>query len=178
VLTIATTGLRRAEALALTIADLDVETSTITVSRTLAGVDDAGRPIFDETKTTNSERIVGVDDEVMAVLLDHLRQRPVAPSSGLIFTWEDGRPLRRDWVTRKFAEVAEATPGVRSDGRLHGLRHAFVTLAIGAGVPLGEVSKMAGHSGIQITTDLYGHVEDRHRRRATSKVAAVIRDAM
>ena len=69
VLVIATTGLRRAEALALTVQDLEVEAGTITVSKTLAGVDDQGRPIFEETKTASSVRIVGVDEEVMSVLL-------------------------------------------------------------------------------------------------------------
>ncbi|PPG61075.1 hypothetical protein C5C57_03110 [Rathayibacter sp. AY1C5] len=41
---------------------------------------------------------------------------------------------------------------------LYGLRHTGVSRLIAAGVPIAIVSKMVGHSSIQITSDRYGHL--------------------
>jgi site-specific recombinase XerD len=39
----------------------------------------------------------------------------------------------------------------------HGLRHAFVTEAIKAGLDVGTVSRMAGHSDVAFTIRVYFH---------------------
>jgi len=40
---------------------------------------------------------------------------------------------------------------------LHGLRHTYASILLSAGVSLFYVSKQLGHSGINITSDIYGH---------------------
>ena len=40
----------------------------------------------------------------------------------------------------------------------HGLRHAFATLGLLAGIPAKIVSEALGHSTMRITLDLYSHV--------------------
>ena len=41
---------------------------------------------------------------------------------------------------------------------LHGLRHAFATLGLGAGINPKVVSEALGHSSVTITLDTYSHV--------------------
>ncbi len=59
---------------------------------------------------------------------------------------------------------------VRSAGleglRFHDLRHTHATLLLGEGVHLKVVSERLGHSGIEITTDLYSHVAPTIQREA------------
>ena len=42
--------------------------------------------------------------------------------------------------------------------RFHDLRHVAATTLLQAGVPMPVVSRILGHSSIQITVDTYGHV--------------------
>lgn len=54
--------------------------------------------------------------------------------------------------------------------RFHDLRHSAATLLLALGVPLKEVSEILGHSSINITADLYGHVLPDAQKNAALKV--------
>jgi integrase len=58
--------------------------------------------------------------------------------------------------------------------RLHTTRHTFATLSINAGVPLAHLSKQLGHSGINITADIYTHLERGQRRNNLEQLRAFI----
>lgn len=76
----------------------------------------------------------------------------------LVFTQPDGRPLYGSWVTEQFQKrLAEAGLERR---RFHDLRHSAASIMIALGVPLKVVSEVLAHTGISITADLYGHLED------------------
>jgi integrase len=55
-----------------------------------------------------------------------------------------------------------------------GLRRAYATLALEAGVPIDVVSTRLGHASIAITADIYQHVRPRLDRDAAEAVAALI----
>lgn len=75
----------------------------------------------------------------------------------LVFTQPDGRPLYGSWATEQFQRrLAEAGLARR---RFHDLRHSAASIMIALGVPLKVISEVLGHTGIQITSDLYGHLE-------------------
>jgi integrase len=42
--------------------------------------------------------------------------------------------------------------------RLHDLRHTYASLLLQAGEPIAYVKDQLGHSSIQVTVDLYGHL--------------------
>lgn len=76
----------------------------------------------------------------------------------LVFTMPDGRPIYGSTATEKFqARLAEAGLEKR---RFHDLRHSAASIMIALHVPLKVVSEVLAHTGIQITADLYGHLED------------------
>jgi integrase len=65
--------------------------------------------------------------------------------------------------------------GLPATTRFHDLRHSCATLLIAEGVPLKIVSAILGHSGIQITADIYGHVLPESTRAAAAKTEQLLR---
>jgi integrase len=72
-LTIATTGLRRGEALALRWSDMQLDKGRASISRTLSWVDNAAT--FTDPKSAASQRVVPLPAQTVAVLREH-RKRP------------------------------------------------------------------------------------------------------
>jgi len=56
---------------------------------------------------------------------------------------------------------------------VHDLRHSFATLALQGGASLYDVSKLLGHSDINIT-QRYAHMVDYSLQKATDNAAGVI----
>ena len=81
-----------------------------------------------------------------------------------------GTPLDRHNVWRYFSRALKRAglPHIRQ----HDLRHACASLLYSRGVDLGTISEILGHSGIQITTDLYPHVLPSLRRNAAELMDA------
>jgi integrase len=57
--------------------------------------------------------------------------------------------------------------------RLHDLRHTMATLALQAGVHPTVVEEQLGHSGINVTLDIYSHVPQAVRRESATKIASL-----
>ncbi len=51
-----------------------------------------------------------------------------------------------------------AMANVRSDVKIHGLRHAMATAWLTEGIPVKVVSERLGHANISITLQIYGHL--------------------
>ena len=73
-----------------------------------------------------------------------------------MFTHPNGTPLIPDQITQDFASIIKRfdLPHLT----LHGLRHAFATLALKKNMSPKIVSHALGDSKIGITMDLYSHV--------------------
>jgi integrase len=167
---IASTGLRRGEALALRWDRVDLDAGTLKVSATISRVD--RKLIITEPKTARSRRLVPLSGPVVAMLRAHrLRQKRERlragnqwTDSGLVFTTEFGTPVD----PRKLLRVIEAaanTTGVEGVV-VHTLRHSAATAWLEAGVHIKAVADLLGHSSISITGDIYGHAEDSTTRAA------------
>jgi integrase len=63
-------------------------------------------------------------------------------------------------------------PGVRQV-RVHDLRHTDASLLLEAGEPMLYVKEQLGHSTIQTTVDLYGHVKPGKNHEAVHRLAAL-----
>ena len=77
-------------------------------------------------------------------------------NTGIVFTQSDGSPIGPDRVSKEFPKLvrAEGLPHLT----FHGLRHAYATLALSAGVNPKIVSERLGHFSISVTMDIYSHV--------------------
>lgn len=92
---------------------------------------------------------------------------------GLVFPTIKGTPQRagNNWLSWKRQCERLGLP----DRKLHALRHTAASLALDAGVPLWEVSKMLGHKSLQTTADIYGHLVPEGRERIAEVMSGVLK---
>jgi integrase len=160
-LLIASTGLRKGEALALRWDKVDLDAGLLKVTATLNRV--GGRLVSSEPKTARSKRTVPLTPAIVAMLKKHkasqaaerLRAAKLWEDSGLIFTTESGGPVDPRSFLRVI-EVAAAKAGL-SDVGVHTLRHSAAVAWLEAGVHIRQVADLLGHSSISVTGDTYGH---------------------
>jgi integrase len=89
-----------------------------------------------------------------------------------VFTYEDGRPLKLQYVTRLFDKLrrrADLPPMT-----FHGQRHQQASLQLAAGTPLAVVSKRLGHSSDSVTADIYSHLLEPTEQAAANAAAALV----
>ena len=96
-------------------------------------------------------------------------------TDGPIFLTADGRQLDRHGAGRIVRRVAHRA-GITKKVSPHTLRHAFITAALDAGVPLRDVQEAASHS-VPRTTMRYDRARGSLDRHATYIVAAYVADA-
>lgn len=177
---IAMLGLRRSEALGLQWDDVDLEASTLTVRRGLHRV--KGQLMVMETKTPRSRRTIPLPSVVAAALHEHRISQDKERSelgtiwreSGHVFTTSIGTPLDPDNTT-KFVQRALVTSEVRKV-RMHDFRHGCVSVLLGLGVPPRTVMEIAGHSGLEMTMNVYAHVSMDDKKAAFDKLDDLFRE--
>ena len=164
-------GFRRGELCGMADTDFDDGEGCITVNAALLEI--GGRLVWGKPKSRAGERVVDLDDSTTAAGKAHrarrkrerLRAGSAWTDSRLMFTTELGDPLRPDWVSARFKDLA-AEAGLPVI-KFHGARHTAASLALEAGVDVRIVSAQLGHADTQVTQNTYQHV-----RRAVAKDAA------
>ncbi|MFF5020555.1 tyrosine-type recombinase/integrase [Micrococcus luteus] len=136
-------GLRPGELFALTRADLDQATGTLTVRRTMIELE--GQMItYGPPKTAAGRRTVALPGTITAALVAHLDTYTGPGPEALIFTTAHGHPLSKTRRTRALAPGRDAIN--RPDVAWHHLRHTGATLAAISGATLAELQRRIGHS--------------------------------
>lgn len=159
-------GLRRGEIQALRVRDIDREANLITVER---GWDQVEGVI--EPKSRAGRRSV----PLLTILRDYLDahvRRKGRSGDDLVFgrtseqafyaSTVDGR-AKRAWATankreREIAERECCEPALLMPISLHLCRHTFASLMIDSGANAKAIQEFMGHSKIQTTFDVYGHL--------------------
>lgn len=146
-ITLAGSGLRVGELLALDVADVDFLRRTIRVERqrTQSGA-------FAPVKSKASRRTVPVG----AVVIDQLAVHLAAfPSKDALLPDELRRPIGYTAWKRLFQRAAAAA-GV--EATTHDLRHFFASALIAGGASVKQVQTVLGHSSAVITLRTYAHL--------------------
>lgn len=143
-------GLRRGEALAVMPDDVDAGRQLLMVRRQVQ------RGEHVQLKTASSRRDV-----------------PLRGGMLMLLTGRD------DYGTATATDLAREHRGVLAAAGLpyvtmHEMRHTCATTMIGAGVPLVVVQHYLGHSGYQVTADIYGHIGVDDMRRAAGVFDGVV----
>jgi integrase len=100
---------------------------------------------------------------------------PVAWPSGekeltkWVFRNRDSEPLDGDNLRRRVFHPALTKAKLR-EVLIHELRHTFASLLIQQGESLAYVRDQLGHSSIQVTVDVYGHLVPGSNRAAVDKL--------
>jgi len=165
---VASTGLRRGEALGLKWDDIDFERCTAYIQRTrvdLTEATESGRGVTVQAhqppKTAKSRRLI----LLAPVVLDLLRRQELSQQMDRYVMgerWEDG-----DWVFARKNGTPQSVSGISQRWkrflakhnlrhvRIHDLRHSYATNALIADQRIEMISEQLGHSSIRITKDTY-----------------------
>lgn len=173
-------GMRRSEVLGLRWEDVDLDQGFLQVRRGLQRID--GRLEVLPTKTARSRRTIPLPRILVDVLKRHRDAQEVErlelaerwPDSGFVFTTPIGTPIDPRNCTR-IVQTACKTAGVRVV-RLHDFRHGCVSVLLGLGVPPRTAMDIAGHSTIEMTMNVYGHVTLDEKREALDKLGTLFEE--
>jgi integrase len=158
------TGLRASELRGLRWPDVDLRKSELHVRQRADRFNTIGKP-----KSAAGQRTIPLPPIVVNALREW---KLICPKSelGLVFpTGTGGVENHSNILTRALAPVQVAAGVVAKDGKarysgLHALRHFYASWCInrredgGLGLPLKVVQHRLGHSSIQMTSDVYGHL--------------------
>jgi len=175
---LATTGMRRGEAIGLRWSDLGLEAGRARVVQTIIQI--RSQVQVSEPKTAQGRRPIKLDAATVAVLRSHrsrmaqerLLVGPDFNGLGLVFHQPDGSWLHPDAVSGAFLRRVRRYDLPRLT--LHGLRHTWATLALEQGIHPRVVQERLGHSTIAITLGIYSHVSPTLHDEAAELVAALL----
>lgn len=165
-MTAALTGLREGELIGLKWGDLDWSNAQLLVRRTF----NHGR--FCDPKSKTSRRRVDLAPELIRELK---KWRLACPPSelDLVFPNTIGRPENAaGMLYRSFfpALTRAKLPRIR----FHQLRHTFASLLIDQGEHPKYIQNQLGHSSIQVTMDIYGHLMETANQKAASRLGRAV----
>ncbi|QBR94520.1 site-specific integrase [Nocardioides euryhalodurans] len=156
------TGMRRGELMGLRWTDIDLDEAIVAVDRSTTQI---GKDRVTTSPKNHERRRVAIDPHLVLVLRSWRKQQAeerlawgeaYEHTEGWVFTWESGRPLLPDYVTKNWIKAQQASGLPRLT--LHELRHTHATILLRAGTPVHIVSKRLGHKDPSVTLNVYADV--------------------
>lgn len=150
ILVVAKTGLRFAEALALTPGDFDFKSQTLRVDKSIDYK--SSKMEFTRTKNPSSIREIAIDWQLVGQFAPLIKE---LPTDKPIFV-EDGKRVFNSTYNKylkrkcKEADVTVIT--------FHALRHTHASVLLAAGVSLHSIAERLGHSDVTTTQETYTHI--------------------
>ncbi|PTG80591.1 site-specific integrase [Staphylococcus chromogenes] len=179
--TLAFTGFRRGELMALTWNDIDFTKQTISINKTCARGANY-KLVIQEPKTKSSHRTISIDDKTANVLKSwRTHQRVESLKYGhntsdkhqyVFTTVRDNNPLYPEHCNKALDLICEKNNFKRI--KVHGFRHTHCSLLFEAGLSIQEVQDRLGHGDIKTTMDIYAHVTEKQRDQVAEKFAKYI----
>ena len=137
------------EALALTYEDIDFDKKTISINKSIDTLGELTTP-----KTATSVRVIPLFKQTLAIL--------PRLNFGKVFRYD------RKTYQHKIVEICKK---LNFEGiSIHSLRHTFATRCAEAGITAKMVQHWLGHSTLDMTLNIYTHVNADFERKETSKL--------
>ena len=156
-------GLRRSELLGLQWDSINFEAQTMTIRHTVSKVTEVVAK--DKTKNASSRRTFPLTPEALDIFRTAKNleeQNRVAfgreyQDNSYVFKWADGHTYSPDYVSHRFNDLLKKhnLPHIR----FHELRHSCASMLISMGWTLKDVQEWLGHSDIQMTANIYSHLD-------------------
>ena len=169
------TSLRWGELAALRRCDIDLDARTVRVVRQLGEVNGLGL-VFGPPKSAAGKRVVTIPEVIIPVVQWHLACFAGDGEERLVFTGQEGKPLRhsnfryRVWL-----------PALRDAGlagiHFHDLRHTGNTLAASAGASLRELMDRMGHDS-QRAAMIYLHGSTARQHEIADSLSEIAREEL
>jgi integrase len=173
-------GLRRSEVLGLKWSDVDLDQGSLHIVRGVQRVN--GELVELPTKTQRSRRTIPLPGIVVDVLRDHQKRQEsdraalagTWPASDYVFTSSVGTAIDPRNCTR-LVQNACRDAGVRVV-RLHDFRHGCISVLLELGVPPRTAMEIVGHTTLEMTMNVYGHVNLESKRQAMDQLGSLFID--
>ncbi|WP_407685999.1 tyrosine-type recombinase/integrase [Mycobacterium sp. HUMS_1102779] len=169
-------GLRRGEACALKLSDVDFIRKEIRVHRQVQWTADGQMEI--RGPKYGSERTVYVPEALVKILAEHVRlYRPGDDPDRWLFAGarDEQRPAHAATVARWWRKVRQK---VGIEYRLHDLRHFYASGLIAAGCDVVTVQRALGHHSASVTLDTYSHLWPNANDRTRNAAAGLVDQAL
>lgn len=177
-------GLRRSEVLGLKWSALDFEESEMHINHTIVKVKESVAK--DTTKTEASYRTYPLSEGIKSLFLKIKKKQEENKrlfgkeyvESDYIFTWQDGRPISPDYVTKAFKKIVKKSEKLSSELTFHDLRKSCVTMMILGGYSVKETQEWVGHADVETTLKYYAKMRESEKVRIATNMDEKFRCAI
>jgi integrase len=187
--TLAWTGFRAGELVALKWKDIDFVENTINITKTYYNPKNNTKDYhLLPPKTAGSIRKIIVEDEVIKTLQRHkIRQNEIKLQISQEYYDEDfvfarmnapyfGYPHFIKTIENRMRAVLKRVPSITKHLTPHSLRHTHTSLLAEAGVELLQIMDRLGHTDDETTTQVYLHITKDRKKEASQKFGELMRN--
>jgi len=148
------TGMRRSEALALQVKDIDFDNNIIFVTKRLL-FKNSDTYIENKLKNGDSLRTIPLIDELIFVLKKHIKNKK---SDDYLFVTKTNKLFNKNYINRYWGKINQEI-GFKLNQ--HQLRHTYCTFLYQSGLDIKNMQKILGHRNISVTLNTYTNI-DKH----------------
>ncbi|WP_347550040.1 tyrosine-type recombinase/integrase [Pseudalkalibacillus hwajinpoensis] len=188
-LTLAYSGIRVGELMALKWNDVNFENGSIRITKTYYNPSNNTKNYQLLTpKTKRSTRTLKMDNQVICELKKYcIQQREMKlalgnqyKDLGFVFAKEINNPGYPDFiktVENRMRRLLKFS-GIEKNVTPHSFRHTHTSLLIEAGVGTKEIQQRLGHGDINTTMNIYAHITNNMEQKASEKFSELMKDAL
>lgn len=176
------TGVRRGEALALTVDDIDHKTKTLRVNKSLDIREN--QSIVKEPKSKAGFRKIPIPDVLYNEIIKYFQKQ----KNINLFTMKNGELMSRSSFRKMWESIIKKTKATAEELSLkqpqtifehidrtitftpHIFRHTYATNLYYAGVDIKRCQYLLGHSSIEMTLKVYTHLDNKSEDGSTEKI--------
>ncbi len=156
--TLAVTGLRAGELVALRWEDIDFLDQTINVKASV------WRGQIQTTKTRSSNAVLSIPSQLVGILQEHKSSSRFIDSDDFVFCEDDGRPLNPDKLRKRAIYPALTKLGIPRHSRAsgcHAFRHLAGSVAHRETGSVKLAQQLLRHSSVATTSNIYVHTDQK-----------------
>ena len=159
------TGARPGECMALKFSDLDY--CSVSINKTISEHSFNGLRVVDDPKSMSSYRNIEIDKKLYYELLK-LKEYYIKKYNDKNFNYYifgGVKPLAPTTINRYKKEACNKM-NIRPI-KLHEFRHSHASLLNSSNISLQQIKERLGHSNVNVTSSVYVHLTNKHKKRIT-----------
>ncbi|MDO0972096.1 recombinase [Staphylococcus sp. HMSC063F03] len=178
--TLAYTGMRAGELIALKWSDIDFDNNTISITKTYYNPNNNKKKYQILTpKTESSIGKISVDANVIQLLKDYKVnvqdkwKNELYVDNDFVFTDNNGYPLVIKKISQWIHSIMKQT-NINKNISTHSFRHTHCALLIEAGVHIKEIQERLRHKDINTTMNIYAKITNSYKKDASQKFSQLM----